>query len=106
MNDIDWVLLLYRTLLDITYGPEVRQILKIWTVKKPDISFPDAGFLTLLKNRQKNPKKLKCPTKNQNVLKILYGKVDEHWVNHRKFLIFTGAILSYPSLISLFVDPP
>ena len=58
MSDIDWVLLLYRALPDITSGPEVRQIFKIRTVWNPDISFPDAGLLTLLKIDKKKIQKI------------------------------------------------
>ena len=56
--DIDWVLLLYRALPDITSIPKVRQIFKIRTVRKPDISFPDAGLLTLLKIDKKKIQKI------------------------------------------------
>ena len=46
---------LIRGLPDITSGPEVQQIFKIRTVRKPDVFLP--GHLTL-KNRKRNPKKL------------------------------------------------
>ena len=41
--------LTYRALPDITSGPEVRQIFKIWTVWKLDVFLPDARLLTLVK---------------------------------------------------------
>ena len=42
-----------RVLPDITFGPEVQQIFKVRTVWKPDVFFPDAGLLTILKRPKK-----------------------------------------------------
>ena len=46
-----------RALPDITSGPEVRQIFKIRTVRKPDVFLPEAGLARHLKIEKK---------KNQN----------------------------------------
>ena len=45
-----------RALPDITSGPEVRQIFKIRTVRKPDITLPGRRTVNPLENRKKNKK--------------------------------------------------
>jgi hypothetical protein len=45
-----------RALPDIMSGPDIRQIFKIRTVRKPDV-FSDTGLLTLLEIEEKIQKK-------------------------------------------------
>ena len=45
-----------RALPDITSSPEVRQIFKIRTVRKPDVFLPGRRTFKTFKNRKKNPK--------------------------------------------------
>ena len=42
----------FRALPDITSGPEVRQIFKIRTVRKPDIFLPGRRTLNPLENKK------------------------------------------------------
>ena len=51
--------ILSRALPDITSVPEVRQIFKIRTVRKPDVFLPGRWTLNPLENRKKNQKKSK-----------------------------------------------
>jgi hypothetical protein len=45
-----------RALPDITSSPEVRQIFKIQTVRKPDVFLPGRRTFNSFKNRRKNEK--------------------------------------------------
>jgi hypothetical protein len=47
-----------RALPDITSGPEVRQIFKIRTVRKPDVFLPGHRTFNSFRNRRKDPKKI------------------------------------------------
>jgi hypothetical protein len=51
-----WGMLCTRALPDIMSGPDIRQIFKIRTVRKPDV-FSDTGLLTLLEIEEKIQKK-------------------------------------------------
>ena len=52
-----------RALPDITSSPEVRQIFKIQTVRKPDVFLPGRRTLNTFKIRKKKSKKLKKKVK-------------------------------------------
>ena len=45
-----------RALTDITSGPEVRKIVKIRTVWKPDVFLPGRQTINTVRNRKKNQK--------------------------------------------------
>ena len=62
----NWVFTI-RALPDITSGPEVRQIFKVWTVRKPDVFLP--GCRTL-KNRKKKSRLKKKKLENSNILVV------------------------------------